>query len=57
MQLSHTADSNKLQDKIDALCVALTTKEQVLISTNLTLETCQADLIRRKTQSEALEVS
>ena len=52
---THVEEINKLQEKVETLAIALTTKEQILITTNLSLETCRSDLMRKKTQLETLE--
>ena len=44
-----------MQEKVETLSVAQTTKEQALITANLSLETCQADLARKKVALENLE--
>ena len=52
---SHTEQLTLLQGKIDTQTTQLTTKEQALITANLSLEHMKTDLARKKAQLAALE--
>ena len=53
----YTDQIANLETKIESLAIQQNSKDQALITSNLSLQHCQSDLTRKRSQLEALEKS